>query len=61
MTALIIFENEKKISESIYKDSGYLFKKMTEATSALLVSKDGKRMTKGKIPKKFKSSFSWIT
>jgi len=61
MTALLKFEKGKKVFESIFKDGGDLFKEMMQMEgNVLLVSSDGKRLTKGNIPKKVKGSFSWI-
>ena len=67
MTALLSFqENGKKISEGLFLDKTEnlkkeIFKEMVNMTgNVLLVSSDGKRMTKGKIPKFIKGSLSWI-
>ena len=61
MTALLKFVEGKKILESIHRDGGDLFKEMMETTgNVLLVSQDGRRMTKGDIPDNVKGSFPWI-
>ena len=61
MMALLKFEDGKKVFESIQRDGGDLFKEMLNETgNILLVSNDGKRITKGNIPKVVKGSFAWI-
>ena len=61
MIALLKFEDGKKVFESIQRDGGNLFKEMiNEKGNVLLVSTDGKRITKGNIPKIVKGSLSWI-
>jgi len=61
MTALLKFEKGKKVFESIFKDGGDLFKQMMKMEGdILLVSEEGQRLTKGKIPSKVSGSFPWI-
>jgi hypothetical protein len=57
MTTLIIFNNlGEKLYEEISKNTKELFQKMMNSQNAILSDKEGRRMTKGIVPKNIKNS-----
>ena len=61
MTVLVTFDKTgNKVNEFIQKNAEGLIETMMNFPAALLIEKNGNRVTKGTLPKRFKTAYEWV-
>jgi len=61
MTVLVTFDiSGNKVNEFIQRNAEGLIETMMKFPTALLIEKDGNRVTKGTLPKRFKTAYKWV-